>query len=482
MMGNDIIERFKNEAPYGWIISANQRSPNTSARLIKALLEHGLEVYTANQAFTHDGVSYPKGSYIIPTSQAYGLYVKNLLEIQNAPDLRKYPHIWQGLVGPFPYTGPPFREYDGVGWTLPVQMGISSNVMSKPLEVAKTQITEPVLPSGAISGGGSQYVFSHAENFSFRAVNRILKQGGRVSWALADFGLGGTSYPKGTFIVDGGSIGAGALRDIAAKTNISMKGGSVKVSSKSLQKPRIGLYKSWDPSMDEAWTVWMFEEYEFPFQELTDAEIKAGNLRERYDALILPDQSAKSIIEGPSSERNPIHPDYAGGITKAGLENIKKFVESGGILICNQSSSDLAVEAFNIPVKNVLKDVKTTDFFCPGSLLKIACDTTHPLAYGMEENDVAIFGNSSRVYETPPPAEQEAKKEEKPSLKIVVRFPTEPLLVSGKISGEEKIQGKAAVLDVSVGKGKAVLFGINVQNRAQTHTTFKLLFNAIFNR
>jgi hypothetical protein len=313
-------------------------------------------------------------------------------------------------------------------------------------------------------------------------VNRILKQGGRVSWALADFGLGGTSYPKGTFIVDGGSIGAGALRDIAAKTNISMKGGSVKVSSKPLQKPRIGLYKSWDASMDEAWTVWMFEEYEFPFQELTDAEIKAGNLRDRYDVLILPDQSAKSIIEGPSSERNPIHPDYAGGITKTGVENIKKFVEGGGILICNQSSSDLAVEAFNIPVKNVLKDVKTTDFFCPGSLLKIACDTTYPLAYGMEENDVAIFGNSSQVYETPPPAEQEAKKEEKPSLKIVVRFPTEPLLVSGKISGEEKIQGKAAVLDVSVGKGKAVLFGINVQNRAQTHTTFKLLFNAIFNR
>lgn len=479
-MAIDIIERFENEPPYGWVISAEQRSPNTTAYLLDALIVHGIEVHTADEAFVHEGISYPKGSYIVPTSQPYGLYAKNLLEIQDSPDLREQPHIWQGLVGRFPYEGPPFREYDNVGWTLPVQMGIESRVMSSPLDtaVSKSSIAEAPSPAGTLTGTGAQYVFSHADSYSFRAVNRILEKGGKVSWALDDFTLGQATYPKGTFIVDGRSIGSNILESIADETRIPMRGGAVRVESTALSKPRIAIYKSWVANMDAAWIIWLFEEYQFPFYELEDAEVKAGALRNRYDVIILPDQSAESIIDGHREGTMPS--DYVGGITRRGLENLKEFVEAGGTLICNGDSSLLAIDNFKLPVKNVLHDVPAEDFNCPGSILRLDYDTDHPLTFGMEENGIAYFSRRALAF-LPYAPFAEGENEER-TIGIVGRFPDEPLLISGKLEGGEKIRGKAAILDVPIGEGRAVLFGFNVHSRAQAHATFKLLFNAIYYR
>ena len=79
-MGTDVIERFQQEPPYGWIVSRDQRDPNATATLLDRLIVLGTEVYTADQAFTHAGISYPAGSFVIPTSQPFGLFVKNVME------------------------------------------------------------------------------------------------------------------------------------------------------------------------------------------------------------------------------------------------------------------------------------------------------------------------------------------------------------------------------------------------------------------
>ena len=476
-MANDIIERFKKEAPYGWIISADQRDPNTSAMLLNKFILYGIEVYKAANSFVHEGVSYPKGSYVIPTSQPFGLYAKNLLEIQPPLDIRKYPHLWHGLVDLVKYEGPPVREYDGSGWTLPYQMGIDSRIMSKPLDPSVSLILsdEVALPAGMLTGSGSQVILSSMDNSSFLAVNRILKSGGKVSWALKDFSFGGANQLKGTFIVDSGSIGAGALKEIASKSHIAMKAGSAQVESKPLNRSRVGIYNSWVQTEDASWSNWVFDEYGFPYQILRDGEVKVGNLGDSLDVIILPDQGPDSILNG--YRKGTIPADYAGGVTPEGRENLKKFVEEGGTLVCNQGSTGFAIDAFQLPLKNVLSGIKTEDFFCPGTILKMDYDTSHPLAFGMEGRGIAFLKGSPYAYEILTDPKDNPRKL---APKVVARFPNEQLLISGFFLGDDKVKGMASVLDIPVGKGRIILFGFNVLNRAQTHSTFKLLFNSVY--
>jgi len=497
-MGKDVIERFASEPPYGWIISLDQRDPYSTVNLINKLIINGIEVYQLETDFIHNGISYPTGSYIIPTSQPFGLFVKNLLEKQDYPDLRKYKHLWQGVVGSAKISREPIRAYDGAGWTLPYQMGVDCNEISKPLKVKKKLINEAKLAAGAVEGSGQYIILSPSNNGSFLAVNKILNSGGRVKRATEEFTINDKKYATGAFLVEAGSIKQGSLTKILSESKIQAKRGKVTVSSTSLKKPRIALYKSWVASMDVGWLSWIFEQFAFPFDTLTNAEVKAGDLNKRYDVIVLPDQWTASIIDG--HKKGTIPPDYVGGIDMDGVDNLKKFVQNGGTLVCNESSSDLAIKHFYFPLKNVLEKVKPDSFSNPGSILKMKYNTDHPLAYGMEENGYAFFGRgyvfktiSDSVKKDQKEKAKESNKDKKSKPKkpispkyikiepkTVATFPDDSLLVSGWILGEHLIRDKPTVLDVPYGKGKVILFGFNVHNRAQAFATMKLLFNAMY--
>lgn len=483
-MGKDVVERFQDEPPYGWIISTDQRDLNSNVLMLNRFIGYGIEVYEADQAFVHEGISYPRGSTIIPTSQPFGLFVKNILEKQHYPDLRKYGYLWQGLSRTVRWDGAPLAPYDCVGWTLPVQMGIDAHEMSTPLEVKKTLISEAVSPAGTLQGSGSHYVFSHTDNNSFMAVNQILKAGGKVSCSLSDFVLGGKNYSKGTFVVNSRSVSRNALGKIASDTRITMVGGRVGVESEPIKWSRIALYKSWAANMDAGWISYILEKYGFTYHGLTDAEVRAGDLLNRFDVIVLPDQSASSIINGHRKGTMP--PDYIGGITTDGVQNIKEFVERGGLLVCNKSSSHLPIEQFKLPIEDVLKNVKPDSFNCPGSLLKMTYESDHPLTFGLPEKGIAFFSRGLAFEMIQDTIKTEEKKEngspqrEKISPKVVAHYPDESLLISGWILGEDVIRGKAAILEVPFGRGRIILFGFNVHNRAQAYSTFKLLFNAVY--
>jgi len=483
-MGKDVIERFKHEPPYGWIIPLDQPDINATALMLNRFMNYGIEVYRCDEAFTLDGLRYPRGTIIIPTSQAFGYYVKNILENQSYPDLRKYGHLWQGISRIQKWDGAPLAPYDGVGWTLPAQMGVEARCMHTPLTAKLTRVTDEIVPIGEIFGRGSQTLISNTDNHSFSAVNHILQDGGEVRVALSDFILGGETYPRGSFIVNSRSIGGQRLREIASSTGIEMQGGNARIGSKSVIKSRIALYKSWVANMDAGWISYVLEKYHFPYRFIQDAEMKAGNLNDRFDVLILPDQSALSIIQGHRKGTMP--PNYVGGITTDGVENIKRFVESGGLLICNKSACDFAIDQFQLPLHNVLKEVKPDSFNCPGSLLKVKYDVSHPITQGMPEMGMAYFSRA-RVFELLPDtaltkdrADEKISHENIDSLRVVAAYPDESLLISGWILGDEIIRGKAAIVEVPFGKGKIILFGFNVHNRAQALSTFKLLFNAIY--
>ena len=163
---------------------------------------------------------------------------------------------------------------------------------------------------------------------------------------------------------------------------------------------------------------------------------------------------------------------YTGGVGEEGVKNLKKFVEAGGTLVFLNRASDFAIEQFNLPIKDVTKNLPRKDFYIPGSILRTTLDTANPIAKGMPSESIAWFENS--------PAFEITDNE---NVKIIAKYPDNPkdILLSGYILGAEKIAGKAALVSVNYGRGKIILFGFRPQYRGQSLATFPLLFNAISN-
>jgi hypothetical protein len=235
--------------------------------------------------------------------------------------------------------------------------------------------------------------------------------------------------------------------------------------------PRVGLYKSYVPSMDEGWTRWVFEQEGQGYSTLQDAEVRAGNLRAKYDAIVIPDQSARAVYEG---HRKGTMPDeFTGGLGDEGVSALKEFVQKGGTLVCLNNASNFAIERLRLPVRNVVAGLKRTEFYVPGSILRIVLDKSNPLTEGVPQETIA-WAEDSPVFDIAPDPAALAR------VSVVARYPQSgnPLL-SGWLLGEDKLRGKGALVEVGMGEGRVILFGFRPQYRGQSAATYPLLFNAI---
>ena len=485
-MGRDIIARFQKEPPYAWIIPQAQWDTPTAALLLNKMILLGIDVYQAESSFVCDGISYPAGTWVIPMNQPFAFFVKAVFEEQSYPDLTKYPALWQGLVRPQRFADAFFPPYDMVGWTLPYQMGVKVATANTPLEVSLTPVEKVMAPAGRVErGAGYAYLISPETNNSFIAVNRIFAKGGEVLRARESFTVGGNTYPPGTFVVLSRSVSRSFMDSLAKEffLTIGGTGGRVAAQTFKLKAPRVALYKSWEASMDEGWTRWLFEKYEFPFTNIYDAEVRAGELGKRFDVLVIPSMSTDAIVNG--HRQGTIPPQYVGGITDAGVRNIKKFIEEGGTVVLLNSGCLFAIDKLGVPVRDALKDVRAPrrreapreamlpKFVCPGSILKMDFDPKHPVAYGMPEEAPAMFIRS-------PAFNILASFQGKKAPVVVAKYPGDSLLMSGYLLGEKYLHHKASAVEVTLGNGKVIMLGFGVQSRAQPHGTFKLLFNSLY--
>jgi hypothetical protein len=304
-------------------------------------------------------------------------------------------------------------------------------------------------------------------------VNQLWKAGIEVSRAQTPFKSGGTDFPPGTFIVPisktaDAQIGK-AARDLYL--NIQKIELPSNVRPTELKEPRTAIYQSWEASIDEGWTELVLENHGFSYSLLHDAEMKAGELKDHFEVIILPSQSPDAIVHGHPKGTMP--PEYAGGMTQTGVENLSLFVKEGGTLVALGSACDFAIEQFNLPLRNVLKGLGPEEFFASGLLLNTVFDQNNPLAYGMPKEGAVFFAESPTFNAWPASSEKD-----KPS--VIAQYSQENLVLSGWMVGEKYLRGKAAAVEVPLGKGKVILLGFRVQHRGQTKATFKLLFNSIF--
>lgn len=485
-MGRDTISKFQKEPPYAWIIPQDQWDPPVAAHMLDNLVFSGIEVYKAKEPFVSDGITYPADTWVIPMSQPFARFVKALFEKQTYPDLTKYPSLWEGIVRPQNFPDSYLPPYDMAGWTLPYQMGVKVAATGTPLKVALEPLQKVAPPGGKVEGSaGYGYLISPKTNNSFIAVNRILQKGGQVLWAQDSFSSGGKEYPAGTAIVSSNGVSQSFVESLAKELHLDIgaAGSQPSVKTYKLKVPRVALYKSYVASMDEGWTRWLFEKYEFPFKNIYDAEVRAGDLGKRFDVLVIPSNGTEAIVNG--NKEGTVPPQYAGGITEEGVRNIREFVEGGGTLVTLRDASLFALDKLGLPVGDALKGVRPAGrrgsdeggraqpakFACPGSLLRMDFNAKHPVAYGMPDQAPGMFYGGT-AFDIP--------SSDKPGPVAIVKYPARDLLMSGYLQGESYLQNKAAAADVPVGKGRVVLLGFAVQNRAQPHATFKLLFNSLF--
>ncbi len=445
-----------------------QHDPRETMHLVERLQMAGVEVSRADAEFEADGKKYAAGAFFIPMNQVFARYAKDLLEKQTYPEVRRSPN------------SPPEPPYDVTAWSLGMQMGVETTFVKKPLPATAklTKLDATPKPAGEVRGEGARFSFDYAGADSAIAVNRLLKGGVQTDIVL----LSSTEKPRVSGVGAPRELLQALSRDFGLVIQTTPAPGGkpgkatalpdkmLPLSTLRLRAPRIGLYQPWTSNMDEGWTRWVLEQYEFPYTTLHNADIKAGKLREKFDAIILSDQQPRDILTG--YDFKTVREEYRGGIGDEGLEALRQLIREGGTLIAMGASCDLMIDKFPIPVRNLKRGLTRDQHFAPGTIVRIQVDNTHPLGFGMPAETHGFYNNSPFFALVEGFSSQRAS--------VVVRYPNSEVVASGWLKGEDLMSGRAAVVSIEMNPGRIVLFGLRPQHRAQTHATFPLLFNAIY--
>ena len=478
---------------------AKQHDPREAAHLVDRLRMGGVEVYRADAAFDAEGRTYDAGTFVIPMAQVFARYAKDMLETQTYPEVRRGPNA------------PPEPPYDVTAWTLGMLLGVETVPVKTPLaDFKRTQIDRLPRMPGSVSGNGTRFTFDYVGPDSAIAINRLLKDAAKITFEDAprvgvagvnrsrvdqvakDFGLsvkaqeprakneelrtkneerGTKNEERGTKNEERGTKNEERGTKNEELRTKSEERGTKNGEARTIRAPRIAMYQPWTGgNMDEGWTRWVLEQYEFTLTSIHNDDLRGGRLRDRFDAIILADQDPRSIIDGYDAPA--IRPEYRGGIGTSGVDNLRRFVAAGGTLITLGNACDLAIEQMPIPVRNLKKGLNRDQHFAPGAILRLEVDTQQPMAYGVAPQTFGFYINSPFFQLVEGFASQRTT--------VVARYPNTNVLASGWLKGEELMAGRAAVVSVDMNPGRVVLFGLRPQHRAQTHATFPLLFNALY--
>ncbi|CAM3855626.1 M14 metallopeptidase family protein [Mucilaginibacter galii] len=480
---DQVLKDPKLRDPRGYIIPANQTDFPTAVKFINTLVRAGIVIQKATADFKVNGTSYPAGSYIVKTDQAFRPHVLDMFEPQDHPNDFQYP------------GGPPIRPYDNAGWTLAFQMGVKFDRMMdgfdgpfKRLPYGELQ-TPPMTTIPVKAQGG--YTLSPSVNNTFTVVNDLLKAGVPV-YRLPN-GLGTTLAP-GTFYVPLSATAQTVFtkdRDLGVELVATGKApkGAVKINAL-----RIGLWDIYGGSIPSGWLRWLMEQQHFTFERVYAQEIDAGNLKNKYDVLVFVGGAIPSANRGgsnfgggefggrgPSNDELPAeYRTQTGRITPdKSVPQLKAFLEAGGNIVTIGSSANLAYQ-LKLPVSSALSEtvngqerpLSGDKFYIPGSVLEVAYDTTQPANWGMPATGDVMFDGS--------PVFKLGTEAPGMGIKPLATYPTEKSLRSGWAWGQKYLKGGVASFMAPVGAGKLYVFGPEITFRAQAHGTFKSLFNQLY--
>ncbi len=519
---------------YGWVIPAAQAHRVNAADMINDLRHQGVEVQIANTEGSFAGTKVAKGDYIIRADQPYRTLVDLYFSLQNYP-----------VTNPLPY--------DDTGWTMPLMRNVTVHQLKdKAIFAASMTLTAAnVTVPGTVSGAGKVLVVeNNTDNVltTFRFKNPEAK----MEAAEDDFDLAGHHLRAGAFILRDG------LTD-KLKSSISDLGlvaystDDISVKTHALTIPRIGYVHSWANTQNEGWVRAALDHYSVPYTYFGDQKLRDGNLRSKYDVIVFPSIGGTSVAQvnglpktGPDAipyKKTALTPnlgaedssdDIRGGMGIEGLAELVKFVEAGGTLITEGSTSTILPD-YGITTQVTVEHPAT--LYAKGALLRgLISDKKSPIVYGYTGDQLPIYFSQEPVLataragfragpsvpgvgvdETPnanpirlSPYEPEETTAEPKGLptqerdaadtraalgrqtgaeapptppRVVMSFPTKPedMLLSGELAGGQNLSGRALAIDQPLGKGHVVMFALRPFWRWQTQGTYALGFNTIIN-
>jgi len=484
LKGKRQTERGAAGKPAAYLISTLQHDPLTTIKFVDKLLLQGIEIQRATKSFAiASGMTYPAGSFVVSLAQPKMGLIRYLMGRTFYPD-----NEWTRNR-----DGTPMRPYDMATDTMFEYMGVRVDPVDELGEVAMEKVASAIEPAGKLTRNSIGYSIDGRLNDSFRAMNLLFDKG----VALRRVDKAGHGLRPGDFVVASGS--EPVLETVARQTGVDFKplDAAVSVGAHDMKRQRVAMYQHYGGgNIDEGWTRLVLEQFNFPYKSIFDPEIKAGNLIDKYDVLIIPSDSTQTITGeappggaaagrggrggggeggegrggGGGGRGGNTPPEYRTGLATEGVNAIRDFVQKGGTLVTLNGATAFPVDRLGIGVRNVLTGKSTKEFWCPGSTLKVSFDNTNPLAYGMPSKGLALYLDSPAFEITAPSAE---------NYEIAVRYEDRDLLESGWLVGEENLTRRAAVVSAKLGQGRVVLIGFPAQHRAQTHATYKLLFNSL---
>lgn len=456
-------------SPTAFVFPAEQPDPPVAAKLLEVLRIADVELFEASEAFRVADVEVPAGSVVVPFAQPAGRFARSVLERQEYPRL----FLYEG--------GPLDPPYDVAAHTLPLLMNVEVLELRDTWTAQLRPVEDVNPPPGGIVEAGvtsAAYLLDPSVNNSYVVASHLGGTG--VMRATEKFEAAGRSWPAGTFLVipEPGVAGVAdrqTLAELSARLHVQAVGVRAipEVQAAWIGAPRVGVYQSYAAAMPEGWLRYVLDTHEFPYDILRDADVRAGDLAP-YDVIFLPPGSERSIVQGLAGEARqvagrrlpPSPPAFSGGLGEEGVAALRRFVEGGGTLFTWASSTEVVTRHLGGP-PDVGAAESRTRLNIPGSVLRAAFDTEHWLAYGLDAVTPVFFWNSP-FWET-----------ESPGGRVVARYPEDDLLLSGWLQGEELVAGRSALVEVPLGRGRAVMVGFSPEYRAQAHRTYKILFNAI---
>ena len=466
----------------GYIIPSDQKDFAGATRFINALIGNGIAVQKATASFTVAGKNYPAGSYIVKTNQAFRPHVIDMFEPQDHPNDFLYP------------GGPPVAPYDAAGWTLAYTMGVQFDRLLEPFDGPFERIPygEAQTVKGSINTLGSikGYLIDAKANRSYTIANDLLKQGIEV-FRITD-SIKSVDASLGSFYVPSSNKTKSAIEKIIVDNGVAVNTVSKKPSSLEKTKvARVALWDNYGGLIPSGWVRFIMEQYHFPIDVVYAKDIDTGGLRSKYDVIVFVGGAIPAAVNNNnvSVRRNELKPEDVpaeyreriGRITaEKSVPQLKKFLDSGGTVVTIGSSTNLAYH-LNVPVHDALVEMVNGQerklpgekFYIPGSVLRVSVDSTNQAAWGMNR-EADVYFDASPVFNISPEANA------KGIVTPLAWFPNNKPLRSGWAWGQAYLKDGVSAFVAKVGDGKLYAFGPEITFRAQTHGTFKFLFNELY--
>jgi hypothetical protein len=447
----------------------------TTIRFLNALIGTGVMVHQTTAAVSIGNRNYPAGTWVVMTNQAFRPHILDLFEPQDHPNDFAYP------------GGPPVPPYDAAGWTLAYTMGIQFDRIMEEVNIPMQRLPfgAPIpVPAAGVPANEKGWILDSRANYSFTAVNALLKEGIEVS-RIPDTIAGNAA---GSFFVSLTPKNKSKAQQVVAGTGAKPQPTQQKpFNLLPVKAARIAIWDQYGGSMPSGWTRYLMEQFRFPYEVIFARDIDSTPLKDRFDVIIFVGGAIPALsgaVRGREINKETIPALYhtrLGRISAAtSIPALKNFAESGGTIVCIGSSAQLAYH-FKLPVADALvemvngqeKKLPNEKYYIPGSVLSVSTNNQTPAGWGMPEKTDVYF-DESPVFRLQPAAQLTGQ------IKPLAWFSSATPLRSGWAWGQSYLKDGITAFEAQMGKGKLLVFGPEINFRAQTYGSFRWLFNPCY--